>query len=187
MKNIIPKRTYTHQYKETARHDPYRSQCKPQGIPLCPVCKAVNYQGRWVASASAKALRPSVLITGELECPACKQQQDRFALGVVELHGENWKAKKDLVLNTIRRTEEIARNRNDQERVLWTKNLKNTLKVYVSLPDLARQIGRELEKSFQGISEYEHSTEEPYLRVRWWSDLPHMKHRPDSLIPRKKK
>lgn len=185
MNNPNVRRPNVHQFKESARQDPYRSQSKPRGTPQCPVCESVSIQGRWVSSRQMRTLSPSVLVTGELKCPACRQLEDRFASGVIELTGENWKKNKEMVMNTINNTQEIARNRNDQERVLWIKDTGEVTKVYVSLPELARQIGRELERSFQGKSEYKQSTSEPYLRVRWHSDLPHMKHRPGAPFPLK--
>lgn len=159
-----------HQFKETARKDPYRSQSKPRGTLHCPKCGSVSFQGRWRPLSHAQVLRPP--LAGELKCPACKQLEDRYAMGVIELHGDSWKAKKDLVINTIRHTETIARLRNDQERVLWIKELKDITKIYVSLPELARHIGLELKNSFRGITQYLRTKEEPYLRVCWYSDLP---------------
>ena len=159
-----------HQLRESARSDPYRSQSKPGGRVLCPVCGAISLKGRWVP-ATRKSIRS--LPDGELKrtaCPACLQKKQRFAQGVVELRGESWKENRDQVERTISNSEKIARSRNDQERVLWTGGSRGIMKVYVSLPELARRIGRELEKSFHGEAEYVHSTEEPYLRVRWWSD-----------------
>lgn len=88
-------------------------------------------------------------------------------MGVVELHGETLKEKKQNILETIANTENIARSRNDQERILWTRTYRGVTKVYVTLPELARHIGRELQKSFKGKTEYHRSTEEPYLRVIW--------------------
>ncbi|MDR3607075.1 MAG: hypothetical protein P4M08_06820 [Oligoflexia bacterium] len=187
MANPNMRRKQTHQFKETARTDPNRSQNKSAGMPRCPVCRSVCVRGRWLPSAQARSKKPLFLISGELTCPACKQLEQRFALGVVELHGEHWKEKEKMVNNTIRRTEKIARVRNDQQRVLWTQERGGVTKVYVTLPELARRIGRELEKSFQGIAEYEHSTEEPYLRVRWWSDLPHMAHQEGAPLGMKRK
>ena len=188
MNNPNARRKNVHQFKEPARQDPYRSQCKPQGTPECPVCESVSIQGRWVSPTQRKALGHSILVTSELKCPACRQQEDHFALGVIELTGENWKKNKEMVMNTIQNTQEIARNRNDQERILWISDDPNGItKVYVTLPELARQIGRVLENSFQGKSEFEHSTEEPYLRVRWQSDQSHMRHSPGAAFPPQEK
>ncbi|MEK6705564.1 MAG: hypothetical protein AABZ06_07230 [Bdellovibrionota bacterium] len=88
----------------------------------------------------------------------------------MELHGQRWRKKSDLVFQTINKTEHIERIRNDQERILWLGSNRQVTKIYVSLPELARHIGRELEKSFKGKTEFTSSNEEPYLRVVWDSD-----------------
>ena len=170
MNPLRSKRVYTHQFKETARKDPYRSKSKPDGQPSCPVCKSVSVNGRWLSLKQYKTLHAAAPVEGDLKCPACKQLEDHFALGVIELHGKSWKAKKKDVMHTLRNTEKIARSRNDQERVLWISESEEVTKVYVSLPELARSIGHELGTSFQGEVAYRRSTEEPYLRVRWNSD-----------------
>ncbi len=167
MRSPIARRKQSHPFKEPARSDPYRSQSKPRGIPCCPKCKSVSIRGRWLSPTQVKALRTPVLSTGKLKCPACRQLDDRFAMGVVELQGSSWEAKKYDVMNTIQHTEEIARYRNDQERVLWSQKNDTVTKIYVSLPELARHIGRELVRSFKGKVEYKRSTEEPFLRVKW--------------------
>lgn len=91
-------------------------------------------------------------------------------MGVIEFRGEKWKEQADQVLETVERTEEIARARNDQERLLWSRTYRGVTKIYVSLPELARQVGRTLQRTFKGKVEYVRSTEEPYLRVVWNSD-----------------
>jgi hypothetical protein len=174
------RRKQAHQFKETERADPYRSRRKSAGLVRCPVCGSMNARGRWTSPSLARPTKQTAAAKKplrEVKCPACRQIEDRFAQSVVELRGGRWREKRELVENTIRHTERIARVGNDQERVLWTKDLGEVTKVYVSLPGLARRIGRELEKSFQGVVEYERSTEEPFMRVRWWSDLPNVAHR----------
>lgn len=166
----VRRRKPLHQFKETARVDPYRSSSKEAGHTLCPKCGATSIRGRWLTpEQTAFRGKPD----RRMKCPACRQLEERFAQGVVELHGSRWLKYREEVARTIRRTEKIARYRNDQERVLWTSERAPgpAAKVYVTLPELARRIGRQLEKSFHGIAEYVRSTEEPYLRVRWWSDL----------------
>jgi len=173
-------RKQRHPFKETERVDPNRSQRKAFGTPKCPVCGSVCIQGRWLPQIPGPlhglAHKLIALKSEKLKCPACRQQQQRFAQAVIELHGTHWKQAAETVKNTIRRTEQIARLRNDQQRILWTKERTRVTKIYVTLPELARRIGRELEKSFHGVVEYQHSTEEPFLRVRWLSDLPHIAH-----------
>lgn len=168
---ITQRRKQTHQFKETENVDPYHSGMKHRGLSVCSQCASVNIKGRWLSSQQAKARKLATPKSGSLTCPACRQLKDRFALGVIEIHGNKWKEKQDEVFRTLRNTESIARNRNDQQRVLWTQEVRGITKIYVTLPELARRIGRTLERSFQGVSEYKRSSEEPYLRVRWWSDL----------------
>src|SRR4051794_7213479 len=124
MGKSILRRKQMHPLKEpAARVDPYRSRCKVIGTPSCPECGSVSFRGRWVEAKQFKLTKPLVPVAGELKCPACRQRGDHFALGVVEIRGDRWKAKSDLVNQTIQNTEKIARVRNDQERILWTKDL----------------------------------------------------------------
>ena len=165
-------RTVHHQTREQARQDPYRSQTKP-GVARCPACSAVNYRGKWLSLEQAQDRLPEIPPESKnhgVMCPACRQSKDRYAMGVVELHGDKWRQKSSLVFQTIGRTEAIERSRNDQERVLWSRTFRGITKIYVSLPELARHIGRQLKRSFKGAVEYHRSSEEPYLRVVWHSD-----------------
>ena len=130
MKDSSARRNILHQFREAARANPYRSQIKPKGTPKCPSCKAVSIRGRWVSPSQVQALNPTVLVTGELKCPACRQTEDHFALGVVEVFGEKWQKKRELVSNTIKNTEAVVRHRNDQERILWIDETESSLKVW---------------------------------------------------------
>jgi NMD protein affecting ribosome stability and mRNA decay len=187
LQNEIP-----HAFREPRRQNPYRSKDKEAGSPFCRDCGAILHKGKWVASqpidapmrlplslrpASVRAtLRSSAEKLGQVTafrsqtlCPACKQLADRYALGVIELHGDSWKLQEKEVLNMIRNSEKIARARNDQERILWRQTRGDTTKIYVTLPELARHIGRSLQKTFKGKTEYRRSSEEPFLRVVWHS------------------
>ncbi|OFZ53636.1 MAG: hypothetical protein A2428_16635 [Bdellovibrionales bacterium RIFOXYC1_FULL_54_43] len=139
----------------------------------------MNSRGRWYAAEDAKARfsesnRLSASIRAgrpyPLACPACRQKRDRFAQGVVELHGSAWRHNSNRVFEAIGITEQIERARNDQERVLWSRTMEGVTRIYVSLPELARHIGEELQRCFKGKIEYLRSNEEPYLRVVWHSE-----------------
>jgi hypothetical protein len=108
--------------------------------------------------------------TDRLTCPACRQLRDKYAEGVVEIRWSGHpEAHEKLVqiLETVNRTEMIERERNDQDRILWTKTYRGITRVYTSLPELARHIGKTLEKTFHGKTEYKKSGAEPYIRVVW--------------------
>ncbi|HLD99160.1 MAG TPA: hypothetical protein VJB59_02810 [Bdellovibrionota bacterium] len=150
-----------------------------RGIAQCPDCGSTNLRGRWYAAGEAKARLSESNVLGAsvlagrlypLACPACRQKRDRFAQGVVELHGLAWRRESNRVFEAIGNTEQIERTRNDQERVLWSRTMEDVTRIYVSLPELARHIGRELHRNFKGKIEYFRSNEEPYLRVVWHSE-----------------
>ncbi len=155
---------------EPRRHDPYRTTSKPKGTPQCAVCRSVSVRGRWIPERNLTT-SPNERTSGKKTlCPACQQERDKYAGGVIELHGTTWSGHQKQVYETISNTEEIARSRNDQMRVLWTRTYRGVTKIYVTLPELARHIGRTLQKSFKGVTEYHGSSEEPYRRVIWNSD-----------------
>lgn len=171
MAGLPIRRIIQRQLIEPHRHDPYRTDSKPEGNPQCPICLGICVRGRWYALEDARKRLPrNFRAPAKQECPACRKFKDHYAMGVVEIHGEAWKDKAPLVAETILNTEKILRSRNDQERILWSRTYRNVTKYYVTLPELARQIGRTLGRSFKGKVEYRHSTEEPYLRVIWHSD-----------------
>jgi hypothetical protein len=173
MAPMILRRFMERQLREPSRQDPYRGELKPSGNPHCSTCHAVNIRGKWLPEKDAvRELRKLRQRAGRATmCPACRQMQEHYAMGVIELHGDRWKDRSDQVFETIEHTEQIARARNDQERVLWSRTYRGVTKVYVSLPELARMIGRTLQRSFKGKTEYVGSTEEPYIRVVWNSDI----------------
>ena len=177
MKSKLPSRNQVHQFKETARVDPYRTDMKPKGPIQCKECKSVSIKGRWLPLNKTKFTDQFGVILNLGLCPACQQLRDHYAMGVIELSGKQYESKKSEIIGNLRNLELIARRRNDQHRILWMNEQKKMTKVYVSLPELARGIGRSLERSFQGKTEYIHSNQEPFLRVRWKSDLPHFKHK----------
>ncbi len=157
------------------RKDPYRSQSKPRGQPECDACGAISLKGRWIP--------PSVLSKTKREdsgrhpagqlCPACEQARDHYAGGVVELHGERWKPYEAEVMETVRNTESIARYRNDQRRVFDiapSRDKENVTEIYVTLPQLAKDIGRVLQRSFKGKVQTHKTSEEPFVRIVWDSD-----------------
>lgn len=170
MAPLLLKRFMERQTREPHRQDPYRSKTKQLGTPRCPECRGVLVKGKWYAETEARPKLPRFARLPSETCPACRQAKDRFAMGVVEIHGEAWKADEEQILATVLNTEKIARSRNDQQRVLWRNTYRNVTKFYVTLPDLARQIGRVLSRSFKGELEFRRSSEEPYLRVVWNSD-----------------
>ncbi len=180
------KRTFSRNHVERAfriprRFDPYRSDSKPKGMVQCSDCHAIQIKGRWLSEHQAKPeftrmnrVHPFLAYASlpQRTCPACLQRKQHFAMGVVELHGHLSEEQLLSIFETFAHTERIARSRNDQERLLWTHTLPGITKVYVSLPELARQLGRMLQKTFKGQTRYIKTSEEPFLRVVWNAPAP---------------
>ncbi len=173
------KKSDERQFRSPRRADPYRADSKPAGVNQCPHCHSVNIRGKWLSERQAGleiAKMRKLLPFGvyepllQLNCPACLQQRDHYAQGVVEIRGTHWRERAIQVFETLAKTELISRVRNDQERILWTNDTHQNTKIYVTLPELARQMGRILQRSFKGKTHYIRSTEEPFLRVVWDSD-----------------
>jgi hypothetical protein len=154
-----------------ARKDPYREQAKPEGNPQCPSCKAVSIVGRWVPEPAAReTLGRGFRATDRSLCPSCRKLRDRYAQGVVEIRwsgNPTTHEKLAQILETANRSELIERSRNDQDRILWSKTYRGVTRIYTALPELARHIGRTLEKTFHGRTVYKKSAEEPFLFVVW--------------------
>ncbi len=168
-----------HQFREPTRFDPYRETRKPAGLASCKDCGAVCLRGRWISEAEyQRHFEMKVQVQSRITCPACLKLKFHYAQGVVELIGNEWLKSRAAVLNTLRRTERIFRGRNDQSRILWfgedaeTRNHPAKFKVYVTQPELARHLGRELHKSFKGTTHISRSREEPFVRVRWDAEGP---------------
>ncbi|MGK5087612.1 hypothetical protein WDW86_08645 [Bdellovibrionota bacterium FG-2] len=172
-------RKLDHQFREPTRTDPYRDTRKAAGLATCKDCGAVCFRGRWVSEAEYQKhfeLRP--LEMHKATCPACLKLKYRYAQGVLELTGTQWLKSKNAILNTLRRSEQIFRKRNDQSRILWFgdnpkhREVADKFKIYVTLPELARHMGRQLQKTFKGLIHTSTSPEEPFVRVRWGAEQP---------------
>jgi hypothetical protein len=151
------------------RADPYRSDMKVAGHPKCASCAAVFTRGKWFSQTQALRKKVPVDSYGSSRtevCPACRQLKDHYALGVVELRLED-RGSLPRILRTLTNSERIQRARNDQERILWTGTAGDTTRIYTTLPELARTLGRVLERTFKGRVEYVRSGKEPFLFVIW--------------------
>ncbi len=127
----------------------------------------MSRSGRW--ERSHRVIRARYAKKNSL-CPACLQGRERVAGAVLLLSGERAKEKLEEVLGTLRNTEAVAQSRNDQERILWIDERSGTIRVHVTLPELARRMGHVIGRAFKGVVEYHRSTEGSFLHVVWNSD-----------------
>ena len=84
----------------------------------------------------------------------------------IKLGSKGGKVKTD-ILNTIKNSDEQARDRDPMDRILWMKDKDDEVRVFTSENQLAVRIGKKLESSFPGSKlEIKHSGED-IIRVYW--------------------
>lgn len=101
-------------------------------------------------------------------CPACKMKKDKIFEGelVIKLKAESLKLKAN-ILNTIKNSDKQAQGRDPLDRILWTEDNGDEIKIFTSENQLAVRIGKKLKSSFPGSTlEIKHSGED-IIRVYW--------------------
>jgi len=101
-------------------------------------------------------------------CPACKMKKDKFFEGEILIRIRNkGLGIKENVLNTIKNSDKQAQERDPMDRILWTEDKDDEVRIFTSENQLAVRIGKKLESSFPGSKlEIEH-TGEDIIRVYW--------------------
>lgn len=150
------------------------------GYLVCPDCKSVFFDKSWHhmmdddKNSSLTDRQVSVEKDKNVKfeiCPACDMLKKKMFEGeiVIKLNpaGEHAIIKND-VLGAIKNSDELARQRDPMDRVLWMEDGGNEIKVYTSENQLAVIIGKKLDSSFPGGQlKIDHSHGEDLIRVFW--------------------
>lgn len=144
-----------------------------KGYLVCPVCKSVFFDKSWhhpIEKDKNFSTKKDKNIKFEL-CPACDMLKKKMFEGeiVIKLNpaGEHAIIKND-VLGAIKNSDELARQRDPMDRVLWMEDEGNEIKIYTSENQLAVIIGKKLDSSFPGGQlKIDHSHGEDLIRVFW--------------------
>src|SRR3989344_5773319 len=137
---------------------------------LCSGCGSVYFDKSWhhrLEDDKESHLKEDRRAKFEL-CPACKMKRDKVFEGelVVKLKAESLKHKAD-ILNTIKNSDDQARERDPMDRVLWSEEREDSIHIFTSENQLAVRIGKKLESSFPSSKlEMRHSGED-IVRVYW--------------------
>lgn len=95
-------------------------------------------------------------------CPACKMKKDKIFEGevVIKLKVQGLKVKSD-ILNAVKNSDQQGQDWDPLDRVLWTDDNGDEIKIYTSENQLAVKIGKKLHSSFPGGKlEIQHSGED---------------------------
>jgi len=149
---------------------------------ICPDCGAVYYDKSWKSSIEGdlkyhqKNLEEKMVRVDEL-CPACKMKRDKVFEGevVIKVKSKTEKGKtedieglKKEILNNVKNTEKNAMEWDLMDRILWTEEKNDEIRIYTSENQLAVRIGKNLEKAFKnGSLEIKYSKGEDIIRVRF--------------------
>lgn len=103
-------------------------------------------------------------------CPACKMAKDKLFEGelIIKIKNQNAKIKiKEEVLNTIKNSEQQAKERDPMDRILWMEERGDGIHIFTSENQLAVRIGKKLKSSFGGSKLEIKHTGEDVVRVYW--------------------
>ena len=101
-------------------------------------------------------------------CPTCKMAKGKIFEGevVIKLGPKNYNLKAN-VMNTVKNSDKQAQDRDPMDRILWTEDKDDEVRIFTSENQLAVRIGKKLESSFSGSKlEIKHSGED-IIRVYW--------------------
>jgi hypothetical protein len=127
---------------------------------VCSGCGAVYQEGRWSWSA-----RPAG--SCELLCPACQRIHDRSPAGILTVRGECFTDHRNDVMTHIRDVVQRVGTQHPLKRII--DMVGNDTEAVFTFTDeqLTREIGDSLQFTFDGVLEYQYSSEESMLRVFW--------------------
>ncbi len=150
--------------------DPYIPRKSASAVGICPKCRAIYRNKRWVIdekeyAALTRKGAPGGIAWGR--CPACRKIEDGFVAGVVTLRGGYLRDHRDDIVNLIRNEEKRAMGFNPLERIIRMEDKGETLEIATTDEKLAQRIGRELRKACRGIVAYKWSEDSKLLRVNW--------------------
>lgn len=150
--------------------DPYIPRKSASSVGICPKCRAICRNKRWVLDEKEfAALTRKGAGTGFvwMRCPACRKIEDGFPAGVVTLSGGYLRDHREDILNLIRNEEKRAMGINPLERIMRMEDKGEGLEIATTDEKLAQRIGREVRKACQGTVEYKWSEDSKLLRVSW--------------------
>ena len=144
-----------------------------RGYIICPDCKSAFFDKSWhhmMDEDKHFSVDKNKNIQFEI-CPACNMLKKKMFEGeiIIKLNSasENAVIKND-VLGAIKNSDELARQRDPMDRILWMEDMGDNIKVYTSENQLAVIIGKKLDSSFPGGKlDIRHSHGEDIIRVFW--------------------
>jgi NMD protein affecting ribosome stability and mRNA decay len=131
---------------------------------ICSDCGSVYFDKSWhhrLEEEKSEHLKTDRQVKFEL-CPACKMAKNKLFEGelVIRFKINDLRLKND-VMNTVKNSDEQAREKDPMDRILWTEEREDGIHIFTSENQLAVRIGKKLKSSFSGSTlEIKHSGED---------------------------
>lgn len=137
------------------------------GTRVCPRCGAISTRKRWFYDEQRYLQlqqQPDVIWT---VCPGCERLDRQIYEGDVSLSGPILRRNKAQALGLIRNAEQQAMAENPIARIAKIQDHGERIAVLTTSAFLARRIGTEFKKAFDGVLDIQRLPREKFLRVRW--------------------
>jgi NMD protein affecting ribosome stability and mRNA decay len=149
------------------RHDAYYNKSHPKDHSYCKKCTAIYHNKHWYFDENELKKLKKHSKPGAVLCPACEKIMDKFASGIVTLHGDFIKKHQEEIVNLIKNEEKKASGRNPLERIIAITTMKEGMEVTTTHEKLAQRIGKRLHSSFSGEVTYRWTPQDKMARVHW--------------------
>ena len=143
--------------------DPYQASTKLSEPTVCRQCTAVYQGGRWNWNS-----RPEV--AAEELCPACQRVRDKIPAGIVTVHGEFSRQRKDEIISLARHQEAAEINDHPLNRIMEVDETRagaGALTITTTDIHLPRRIGEALARAFHGDLDMNFDQDGYFVRVDW--------------------
>lgn len=142
--------------------DPYHTAGKPHAPGHCPVCGAVQLQGRWQWPTLA-----TMVAGAERLCPACRRVAEANPAGLLHVTGPFARAHRDEIMALCRREARLESGRHPLNRILAIDSDDESLLVATTDTHLPERLGHALHRAYRGDVHYRHDAAAAMVRVDW--------------------
>jgi hypothetical protein len=165
---------FSNTFSKRVDHDAglHRGPRAPGEPAKCGVCGAVYSDRRWTLAGTPhkgkhKNWRPQSITV----CPACKRKQEGLPAGFLYLSGDFLPSHRTEIERLLDNETERAAAENPLARIISRETDESGRFVITTTTEhLAQQLGRAIEKAFDGEVRYQFSHENKLSRVYWHRD-----------------
>ncbi len=156
-----------HRWEFETSEDPYAIKAAPSGEALCPQCKAVFKDKRWLMDEKLYEELKDIDTVPHIICPGCRKATEKYAMGYLYISGNFWEEHKDELMKLIHNECERAKGLNPLHQIIDIYEKDNVTVIETTTDQLAQRLGRALYKAYKGELEFKWSKGNKLVRVYW--------------------